>query len=335
MGLPMIGHLLRAQLHVTLTVAALLGLASLPVRADSRYPDKPIRLVVGYSAGGPTDVLARVLGQDIGTTLRQSVIIDNKVGANGSIATEFVQRAAPDGYTLIVNTISHIVNPLLQPHRVKYDPIQDFTPVSMVVVLPWLIVTAGDSPYKTLDDLVKKAKAKADAVSYGTAGMGSTAHLPAALLEHKTGAHMNHISFKGNAPALLEVMSGRVDCMFFPMIGASEYVSSGKLRILAVTTAKRHPDYPQVPTMGELGFPGFDEYSSAIGFIAPAGLPKPIADKIDSAIAVALAKPALQDKLRSLGADVKHLGPAEYRNWLAKDSMRWAELIRIVNMKAE
>jgi tripartite-type tricarboxylate transporter receptor subunit TctC len=319
----------------TFTVAALLGVASLPARADSTYPDKPIRLVVGYSAGGPTDVLARVLGQDIGATLGQSVIVDNKAGVNGNIATEFVQRAAPDGYTLIVNTISHNVNPLLQPARIKYDPIKDFTPVSMVAVLPQLIVVAGDSPYKTLDDLVKKAKSKTDAVSYGTAGVGGSAHLAAALLEQKTGTHMNHIPFKGNAPALTEVMSGRVDFMFFPMIGASEYVTSGKLRILAVTTAKRHADYPQVPTTSELGFPGFDEYSQPIGFIAPAGLPKPIADKLDSAIAAALAKPALQERLRSLGADVKHLGPTEYRDWLAKDRARWAELIRSANIKAE
>ena len=319
----------------TLALAGLLGLAALPVHAEGAYPDRPIRLVVGYSAGGPTDVLARVLGQEIGSALGQPVIVDNKAGVNGNIATEFVQRAAPDGYTLIVNTISHNVNPLLQPTRIKYDPIKDFTPISMVAVLPQLIVVAGDSPYKTLDDLVKKAKTKADAVSYGTAGVGGSAHLAAALLEQKTGTHMNHIPFKGNAPALTEVMAGRVDFMFFPMIGASEFATSGRLRILAVTTAKRHADYPQVPTTTELGLPGFDEYAQPIGFIAPAGLPRPIADKIDSAIAAALATPAIQEKLRALGAEVKHLGPTEYRDWLARDRTRWAELIKSANIKAE
>lgn len=324
----------------TLTLAALcaatlLGAAALPAHAQSDFPNKPIRLIVGYSAGGPTDVLARVLGQEIGTALGQPVVVENKPGVNGNIATDFVQRSAPDGYTLIVNTISHNVNPLLQPDRIKYDPIKDFTPVSQVAVLPQLIVVAGDSPYKTLGDLVTKAQSKPDAVSYGTAGVGGSAHLAAALLEQRTKARMNHIPFKGNAPALTEVMSGRVDFMFFPMIGAAEYVSGGKLRILAATTAQRHPDYPNVPTTAELGFPGFEDYAQPIGFIAPAGLPAPIAAKLDKAIATALARPAMQARLKSLGADVKHRGPPEYREWLAQDRERWAQLIRSANIKAE
>ncbi|MEB0056587.1 tripartite tricarboxylate transporter substrate binding protein [Variovorax sp. LG9.2] len=320
-----------------LLAAAVLGTAtfSLNATAQSDYPNRPIKLVVGYSAGGPTDVLARVLGQDIGATLGQSVIVDNKPGVNGNIATEFVQRAAPDGYTLIVNTISHNVNPLLQPDRIKYDPIKDFAPIAMVAVLPQLIVVAANSPYKTLGELIAKAQTAPNAVSYGTAGVGGSAHLATALLEQRSNTHMNHIPFKGNAPALTEVMSGRVDFMFFPMIGVSEFVSSGKVRILATTTAKRHPDYPQVPTTAELGFPGFEDYAQPIGFIAPAGLPAPIAAKLDAAIVAALDKPAMQARLKSLGADVKHLGPAEYREWLSKDRVRWAELIRSANIKAE
>ena len=323
--------------RLMLITAALVGAATLQTHAlaQSDYPNKPIKLIVGYSAGGPTDVLARVLGQEIGGTLGQSVIVDNKPGVNGNIATDFVQRAPADGYTLLINTISHNVNPLIQPDRIKYDPVKDFTPISMIAVLPQVIVVAGDSPYKTLGDLVKKAQSAPSAVSYGTAGVGGSAHLAAALLEQRSKTQMNHIPFKGNAPALTEVMSGRVDFMFYPMIGLTDFVTSGKIRILAATTAKRHPDYPQVPTTAELGFPGFEDYAQPIGFIAPAGLPAPIAAKLDAAVIAALNKPAMQARLKSLGADVQHRGPADYREWLIQDRARWAQLIKSANIKAE
>ena len=304
-------------------------------QASGDYPNKPIKLVVGYSAGGPTDVLARLLGQEMSNTLGQPVVIENKPGANGNIATEFVQQAAPDGYTIIMNTISHNVNPLLQPNRIKYDPIEDFTPVSQVAVLPQLIVVGADSPYKTLGDLVKQAKSSPGTVSYGTAGVGGSAHLAAALLEQRSKTKMNHIPFKGNAPALTEVMAGRVDFMFYPMIGVADFVTGGKLRIMAVATAKRHPDYPDVPTTAELGFSGFEDYAQPIGFIAPKGLPMPIAKKLDSAIAASLEKPAIQARLKSLGAEIKYRGPAEYRTWLGQDRARWAELIKSADIKAE
>jgi len=320
-----------------LLAAALVGAAGLQTSAfaQSDYPKKPIKLMVGYSAGGPTDVLARVLGQDIGATLGQPLIIENKPGVNGNIATEYVEHAPADGYTLLINTISHNVNPLIQPDRIKYDPVKDFTPISMVAVLPQVIVVAGDSPYKTLGDLLKKAQSAPNAVSFGTAGIGGSAHLAAALLEQRSKSQMNHIPFKGNAPALTEVMSGRIDFMFYPMIGLADYVASGKIRILASTTARRNPDYPQVPTTSELGFPGFEDYAQPIGVMAPAGLPAAIAAKIDAAVLVALNKPAMQARLKSLGADVQHRGPADYREWLVQDRARWAQLIKRANIKAE
>ncbi|RZM00531.1 MAG: tripartite tricarboxylate transporter substrate binding protein [Variovorax sp.] len=330
------GHRLSRRGALRLTaLAAVLGTVGPTAFAQSNYPDKPIRLVVGYSAGGPTDVLARVLGQDMAGALGQSVVVDNKPGANGNIATEFVQHAAPDGYTLIMNTISHNVNPLLQPDRVKYDPVKDFTPIAQVAVLPQIIVVAADSPYKTLGDLVKQAQARPEGVSYGTAGVGGSAHLAAVLLEQRSKTRMNHIPFKGNAPALTEVMSGRVDFMFFPMIGAAEYVNAGKLRVLAVAAAKRHADYPGVPTTAELGYAGFEDYAQPIGFIGPAGLPAPIVDKLDKAIAAALAKPATEARLKSLGAEIRYRGPIDYRTWLGQDRARWAQLIQSANIKAE
>ena len=302
----------RGALRLT-ALAAVLGALGPAALAQPGYPDRPIRLVVGYSAGGPTDVLARVLGQDMAGALGQPVVVDNKPGANGNIATEFVQHAAPDGYTIIMNTISHNVNPLLQPDRVKYDPVRDFTPIAQVAVLPQIVVVAADSPYRTLGDLVKQAQAKPEGVTYGTAGVGGSAHLAAVLLEQRSKTRMNHIPFKGNAPALTEVMSGRVDFMFFPMIGAAEYVNAGKLRVLAVAAGKRHADYPGVPTTAELGYAGFEDYAQPIGFVGPAGLPAPTVAKLDKAIAAALANPATESRLKSLGAEVTYRGPADYR----------------------
>lgn len=316
-------------------LAAVLGAAAPMASAQPDYPSKPIRLVVGYSAGGPTDVLARVLGQEMSATLGQPVVVENKPGVNGNIATEFVQNAPPDGYTIIMNTLSHNVNPLLQPDRIRYDPVRDFTPIAQVAVLPQIVVVAGDSPYRTLGDLVARARTRPEAVSYGSAGVGGSAHLAAVLLEQRTRTRMNHIPFKGNGPALTEVMSGRVDFMFFPMIGAAEYVNGGKLRVLAVAAARRHADYPGVPTTGELGYAGFEDYAQPIGFIGPAGLPAPVTDKLDKAVAAALAKPAIEARLKSLGAEVQHRGPAAYREWLGQDRARWAQLIQSANIKAE
>jgi tripartite-type tricarboxylate transporter receptor subunit TctC len=299
------------------------------------FPTKPIKLVVGYAAGGPTDVIARLVGQDMSATLGQPVVIDNRSGANGNIATEAVAKSPADGYTLIVNTLSHNVNYLLHPDIIKYDPVKDFTPISLAVILPQLVVVPYDSPFKTLDDLLKAAKKPASNITYGSAGAGGSAHLAAELLANKTGVKMTHVPFRGNAPAMTEVMAGRVNFMFYPMIGVSSFVADKKLRILAVTTAKRHPDYPNVPTMAEEGLSGFEEYVGPVGFLAPAGTPPAVVQKLSAAIRAALAKPAVRDRLQALGGVVVGSTPDEYKAWLKGDYERWAQLIKAASIKAE
>ena len=322
--------------RATLVASALAtALAAFGVQAQDTFPNKPVKLVVGYAAGGPTDVIARIVGQEISQTLGQPVVVDNRAGANGNIGTETVARSPADGYTLIVNTLSHNVNPLLNPGIAKYDPAKDFTPVSLAVVLPQLLVVANDSPYQTIADLVKAAKAEPGKVSYGSAGNGGSAHLVAELLAVRSGVKLTHVPFKGNGPALTEVMSGRVDFIFYPMIGVASHVADKKLRILAVTTDKRHPDFPNVPTMAEAGFPGFEAYVGPVGFMAPAGTPAPVVDKLGSAIRVALAKPAVRDRLRGLGGIVVGSTPEEYREWLKGDAKRWAELIKAAQIKGD
>lgn len=319
----------RATLIVSVAAAAL---AAVSAQAQD-FPARPIKFVVGYAAGGPTDVIARIIGQEVSTTLGQPVVVENRAGANGNIGTELVARAPADGYTLIVNTLSHNVNPLLNPAVAKYDPVKDFAPVSLAVVLPQMLVVANDSPFQTVADLVKAAKAQPGTVSYGSAGNGGSAHLAAELLAVRSSSRMIHVPFQGNGPALTEVMSGRVNFIFYPMIGVANYVADRKLRILAVTTEKRHPDFPNVPTMAEAGFPGFEAYVGPVGFLAPAGTPPAAIDKLSTAIRAALAKPAVRDRIRGLGGVVVGSSPAEYREWLRGDAQRWAELIKTAQIK--
>jgi len=316
-------------------LAAVVALASAAASAQT-YPTKPIRLLVGFAAGGPTDVIGRVVAQDMTASLGQNVLVENKAGANSLIATQEVKRAPPDGYTLMVTTLSHNVNAILLADKKPYDPIADFTPVSLVALLPLVMVTKPDSPFSSVQDVVKAAKAKPGEVSYGSAGNGGSAHLAGALLETLSGTQMTHVPFRGNAPALTEVMAGRVTFMFYPMIGIADQVEQKRLKALAVSTPKRHPDYPGVPTMAESGFPGFEEYTQGLGIIAPAGTPAPVVKRLNEAVRASLAKPETKEKLKALGAITEGGStPAEFQAWLKKDAERWERVIKTANVKAE
>jgi tripartite-type tricarboxylate transporter receptor subunit TctC len=299
------------------------------------FPAKPVRLVVGYSAGGPTDVIARVIAQDMAKHLGQGVVVENKTGASGLIGTMEVKRAAPDGYTLLVTTLSHNVNAILLGDKKPYDPLNDFAPVSLVTFLPLVIVTKGDSPINSVQDLIGVAKAKPDEVSYASSGNGGSAHLAGALLATLSKTRMTHVPFRGNAPALTEVMTGRVSFMFYPMIGISEHVAQKRLKVLGVSTAKRHPDYLSVPTMAEAGFPGFEEYTQGLGVVAPAGTPTAVIDRLNAAVREALVKPETKERLSTMGAIIQSSSPEEFSAWLKKDAERWARVITAAGVKAE
>lgn len=300
------------------------------------YPSKPVKLVVGFAAGGPTDVIARILAQDMSTMLGQTVLVENKTGANAMIATQDVKRAAPDGYTLLMTTLSHNVNAILLADKKPYDPIQDFTTISLVSFLPLVMVTKGDAPFNSAADVVKAAKAKPGEVSYASAGNGGSAHLAGALVESLSGTSMTHVPFRGNAPALTEVMAGRVSFMFYPMIGIAEHVAQKRLKVLAASTEKRHPDYPNAPTMAESGFPGFEEYTQGLGVVAPAGTPAPVVSRLNEAVRASLVKPETKEKLKALGAVTEGGStPTEFRGWLQKDRERWERVIKAAGVKAE
>jgi tripartite-type tricarboxylate transporter receptor subunit TctC len=306
-----------------------------PVFAQN-YPTKPIKLIVGFAAGGPTDVIARIVAQDMTSKLGQSVVVENKTGANALIATQEVKRAAPDGYTILMTTLSHNVNAVLMAEKNPYDPIKDFAPVTLVCYLPLVMVAKADSPFNTPRDVVNAAKAKPNEVSYASAGNGGSAHLAGALVEALSGTKMTHVPFRGNAPALTEVMAGRVSFMFYPMVGIADQVAQKRLKALAVSTEKRHPDYPGAPTMAESGFPGFEQYTQGLGIVAPAGTPAPVVNKLNETIRASLAKPETKEKLKGLGAITEGGStPEEFRKWLQGDAERWSRVIKAAGVKAE
>jgi tripartite-type tricarboxylate transporter receptor subunit TctC len=317
----------------------LLFLAAISLAAAAAaqpYPSKPIKLVVGFAAGGPTDVIARIIAQDMSSFLGQGVIVENKTGANAMIATQEVKRAAADGYTLLMTTLSHNVNAILLADKKPYDPIQDFTPITLVCFLPLVMVTKADAPFNSVQDVVEAAKAKPGEISYASAGNGGSAHLAAALVETLSRTKMTHVPFRGNAPALTEVMAGRVSFMFYPMVGIAEHVAQKRLKVLASSTERRHPDYPNAPTMAESGFPGFEQYTQGLGIVAPAGTPAPIVGRINEAVRASLAKADTREKFQALGAITEGGStPEQFRTWLVGDRERWERVIKAAGVKAE
>jgi tripartite-type tricarboxylate transporter receptor subunit TctC len=309
---------------------ALPGLA-LAAPAIAQAPTRPIRIVVGFAAGGPTDVIARIIAQDMSATLGQSVVVENRTGANAIVATQHVAREAPDGTTILLATLSHSVNAILRPG--SYRPLEDFTPIGLVSLLPLIAVTGPSTPYDSIAALVNAAKAQPGAVSYGSAGNGGSAHLAAALLANRSGTEMTHVIFRGNAPALAEVMAGRVSFMFYPMIGVADYVARNQLRPLAVSTARRHPDYPAVPTMAEVGYPGFEDYTQGLGLVGPARMAPATVERLNAAMRASLAKPETEQRLRGLGGIIAASSPAEYGEFLRQDLDRWQRVITATGIR--
>ncbi len=314
-----------------LLAASLAGLVGVQAQAQT-YPARPIKLLVGFAAGGPLDTYTRVLAQDLSLALGQPVVVENRAGASGQIATDAVAQAEPDGYTLLSTASTFIVNPILTG-RNKPDPLKDFVAVSHTAVLPTVLVVAQDSSANSVQDIVKMARSTH--VTYASAGNGGPAHLAGALLAHSTGTPMTHIPFKGAAPAIAEVMSGRVSYTFYTMSGLKEFVAGKRVKPLAITATQRHPDFPTVPTMTEAGISGFDNVGAWFGIVAPAGTPAAIVARLNGAIDRSLAKPEVRDKL--VGMSMVPVGgpPAAFKAFMEQDSVRWTALIKAADIKAE
>jgi len=299
------------------------------------YPAKPVKFVVGFGAGGPTDVIARIVAQDLTVSTGQPFLVENRPGANAIIATDFVARSAPDGYTMLFSSLSLLVNAILPGSKVAYDPFKDFAPVSNAVVLPQVVVANPQMPFNSIPELIALAKAKPDELSYATSGHAGSTHLAGAMLENATGTKMINVPFKGNGPALAEVMAGRVTFMFYPALGIADLVAQKRLKVLAVGTRQPLADFPGVPTLEAMGLSGFEATAPWVGVLAPAGTPPAVVNRVSAEMRKSLARPETQARMKQLGAITVADSPAEFAAFLKKDHERWAQVIKTSGITAQ
>jgi tripartite-type tricarboxylate transporter receptor subunit TctC len=261
--------------------------------------------------------------------------VENKTGANALIATKEVKNANPDGYTLLFASLSHIVNPILLGPAADYDPIKDFTPVSLTATLPLIALTSADSKIASLSDLIARAKAAPGTISFGSAGNGGSGHLAGALLEMSAHVDMLHVPFRGNAPALTEVLAGRVSFLFYPTLGVAELEKEKRVRVLAVAAKQRLPQFPGVPTMTESGLDGFENTAIWLGALAPAKTPPAVIARLNAEMRKALAVPEVKARLAALGAIVVGDSAQEFASFLQQDHDRWQSVIKFAGIKAD
>ncbi len=304
--------------------AALLSAATL---AHAAFPDKPIRLIVPFPAGGAADVMARSMAERMGQALNQQIVIDNRGGAGGQTAAEAVAKSPPDGYTLFFGTMgTHAINPALYP-KLRYDPLKDFTPISLTHITPRVLVVGAAVPAKSVAELITLAKAKPEALSYGSAGNGSSSHLSGALFELIAGVKMLHVPYKGSSPLLVDVLSGRIDMTFDSYTVYEEHIKAGKVRVLGVTSKQRMGTLPEVPTLAESGLKGYD-VSNWLGVFAPAGASKEVVETLHAAIGKAMATPALRTQLAGLGIEPAFNTPDEFTALIKAELPKWAEIVK-------
>ena len=311
---------------------------ALPAMAQTTWPTgKPISYVVPFAAGGTTDTLARLIGQQLGTALGTTVVVENKGGAAGSIGSEAAARSAPDGYTLLGGTVSsHAINISLYP-KLGYDPIKSFSPVTLIGTNPVVLVVSAASPYKTLKDVLTAAKGKQGGLSSASAGTGSSQHLAVELLAYKSGVKFTHIPYKGSGPAIQDVISGQVDMMFDTTVVAAPHIQSGKLRAIAVTSAKRLASMPDVPTVAESGVPELKDFEvqSWQAIFVPKGTPTPIITRLHDEIRKVLAQPDMQNRLKGFGMEPADLSVAQIAAFQKAEVEKWAQVIKAANIKVD
>jgi tripartite-type tricarboxylate transporter receptor subunit TctC len=298
------------------------------------WPARPMRIIVPFAAGGATDLIARVVAQKLTDSLGQSVVVENRTGASGMIGADAVAKAAPDGYTLLMASTAEIaINPSLYS-KMAYDPAKDLAPITLAGITPLVLVVNPASSLGSVRDIVAQAKAKPGSLSYASAGNGSVQHLSGELLKMLTTTDMVHVPYKGAAPALTDVLGSQVSMFFSGMPPAMPHVKSGKLRALAVTTTKRSPAAPDVPTMAEAGIAGFD-ISNWFGMFAPTGTPEDVLNRLNTEIVKALALPDVKERLAAQGAEVVGDSRMEFAAFIKAEQAKYAELIKVSHAKAE
>lgn len=315
------------------TAAALWLSATAPVLAEPAYPTKPVTIIAAYPPGGTVDLLSRVLSQKLGEEWKQTVLVENRAGASGIIGSQFVAKAQASGYTLMVVPITHVTNSSLFA-KVPYDPIEDFTPISMLAASPLMLVTSNSFPAKNVAELVAQAKANPGRFNCSSGGNGTSQHLACELFKDTAKVNIKHVPYKGNAAAMTDVIAGQVEMLFDQMATAVPHVKSGRVRALAVTTAKRSAAMPEVPTVAESGFPGFDA-TAWFGIVGPRGMPKDVVDTINASLRKVLARAEVKKQLGEQGLELTPSSPEEFRITLKSEMTKWASVIKEAGIKLE
>ena len=315
-------------------LAALMFSTFIPsVSWGQQYPTKPIKIVVGFVAGGAPDIIARIIGKKLSDSVGQPVVIENKAGASGNIAAQSVVASEPDGYTLLMATVSVAISPSYQPN-LAFSPARDFTPVGMVASVPLILIAKPELGVNNLQELIALAKAKPGQLNYASVGPGSPQHLSGELFQYLGSVKMAHIPYKGGGPATQSVLAGETDLFFAGMPPAMPFVRSGKVKALAVTSAKRSSAAPEVPTVQQAGMQGF-EADNWHALYAARGTPTPIVDKLNLELQRILSAPDVKEQLLNQGAEAWLSTPLETRNYLVAEIDKWSKVVKAAGLKAE
>jgi tripartite-type tricarboxylate transporter receptor subunit TctC len=302
--------------------------------AQGAYPSRPIAMVVGFQPGGGTDTVARILAKTVGDSLKQQVVVENKAGAGGNIATDYVAKAAPDGYTLLLGNVGSLT---VAPHivaKLPYDPLRDFAPITMAVVFANVLVVQPDLPAKTLAEFVKLAREKPGTITYASSGIGGAGHLAGELLKVVAKIDIVHVPYKGGGPAMQGMLGGQVQAFFATPVSVGGHLKSGRVRALATTGPKRADLLPDVPTVAESGYPGY-EAMNWYAYVAPAKTPKPVIDRLNREIVKALAAPEVVELLKKQGLEPSSSTPEELARYIKSEYDTWGRVVKEAGIKAQ
>ena len=314
----------------------LIALAALAASAHAfaAYPERPIRIIVPYAPGGNIDITARTFAPALGETLGVTIVVDNRSGAGGTLGTEVVAKAAPDGYTVLFNGTSTLSTAAVLYPKAQFDAAKDFLTVTTVSMVPLMIVTHSGSGPKTLADLIKLAKARPGRITFGSAGIGTSNHLTGELFQSAAGVKLMHVPYKGSGLALIDLMGGQIDIMFDQVSSSIGYIKGGKLRAIAVTTLKRAAALPDVPTLDESGMKGFDS-STTSGVWLPSATPRAVVSTVHAAMMKVLRLPSTREGFGRVGAEVLSSTPEEFAAIMRRETAKWSKVVRDANVKLE
>jgi tripartite-type tricarboxylate transporter receptor subunit TctC len=323
-------HAVSLKIGAAVCLGLTVGSTALAQTADN-YPSRTITMVVAFPAAGTTDILARLIGQKLTDKFKQTVVVENRPGAGGNIGTAYVAKAAPDGYTIMMGTIgTQSINPSLYK-KMPYDAAKDFVPITRAAMVPNLLVVNKDAPFNTLPEMMAFEKANPGKLTYGSSGNGTTLHLSGELFNLMSGSKITHIPYKGSTPAVADLMGGQISMIFDNMPSVIQQVKSGRLKALAVTSAQRNPQLPEIPTIQEIGVAGYEVWSW-FGLLAPVATPKPIVDKLNATIVEIIKQPDVQAKIIELGAVPVPETSAEFGAFIAAETLKWSKVIKEANI---